>query len=115
MQGRKLLLAVFVALAWASPAHAQIVVQNGETQPVFGYSDAIRERVFVGADFDSDSNGVNDVIAVDIIRPKATATGLKAPVIMDASPYYSTLGRGNESQKKADGPDGLLAKWPLFL
>src|SRR5262245_23540608 len=115
MQGRKLLLAAFAALVWASPAQAQIVVQNGETQPVFGYSDAIRERVFVPADFDSDSNGVNDVIAVDIIRPKATETGLKAPVIMDASPYYSTLGRGNESQKKADDAAGLLAKWPLFL
>src|SRR3954452_23426539 len=115
-QGRKLLLAAIVALAcWASPAQAQIVVQNGETQPVFGYSDAIRERVFVGSDFDSDADGVNDVIAVDIIRPKATETGLKAPVIMDASPYYSTLGRGNESQLKADDPNGLLAKWPLFL
>ena len=34
---------------------------------------------------------------------------------MDASPYYSTLGRGNESQLKADDASGLLSKWPLFL
>jgi len=34
---------------------------------------------------------------------------------MDASPYYSTLGRGNESQLKVDDADGLLSKWPLFL
>jgi X-Pro dipeptidyl-peptidase len=34
---------------------------------------------------------------------------------MDASPYYSTLGRGNESQLKADDANGLLSKWPLFL
>ena len=35
-------------------------------------------------------------------------TGLKVPVIMDASPYYSTLGRGNESERKADiDGDGL--------
>ena len=118
MQGRRLLAAAIGAVALfacAGTAQAQIVVQNGETQPAFGYSDAIRERVFVGSDYDSDADGVNDVIAVDIIRPAATATGLKAPVIMDASPYYSTLGRGNESQLKADDANGLLAKWPLFL
>ena len=34
---------------------------------------------------------------------------------MDDSPYYSTLGRGNESQLKVDDANGLLAKWPLFL
>jgi X-Pro dipeptidyl-peptidase len=115
-QGRRLCVAVvFALLVLTGTAQAQIVVQNGETQPAFGYTDAIRERVFVGADFDSDNNGINDVIAVDIIRPKATDTGLKAPVIMDASPYYSTLGRGNESQLKVDDANGLLAKWPLFL
>ena len=34
---------------------------------------------------------------------------------MDDSPYYSTLGRGNESQLKVDDANGLLSKWPLFL
>src|SRR3954453_22592803 len=114
-QGRRLLIAVVVALAWATPAQAQIVVQNGETQPVFGYTYAVRDRVWVDTDFDSDADGVMDRIAVDIIRPAATASGLKAPIVMDASPYYSTLGRGNESQLKADDASGLLAKWPLFL
>ena len=34
---------------------------------------------------------------------------------MDASPYYSTLGRGNESELKQDTDgDGLPDKWPLF-
>src|SRR4051794_20834872 len=114
-QGRRLLIAVVVALAWASPAQAQIVVQNGETQPVFGYTDSLRDRVWVDSYFDSDSDGVMDRIAVDIIRPAATANGLKAPIVMDASPYYSTLGRGNEAQKKVDDANGLLAQWPLFL
>ncbi len=115
-QGRRLCMAVAAAvLALTGTAQAQIVVQDGETQPVFGYSDAIRDRVFVDTDFDSDADGVNDIIAVDIIRPAATATGLKAPVIMDDSPYYSTLGRGNESQLKADDANGLLSRWPLFL
>ena len=52
---------------------------------------------------------------MDIIRPKASDEGLKVPVIMDASPYYSTLGRGNESELKRDlDGDGLLDRWPLF-
>ena len=82
---------------------------------MFGYADAIRERVFIDSPYDSDKNGVKDIIAIDIKRPKATNEGLKAPVIMDPSPYYSTLGRGNESQLKRDyDGDGLLDLWPLF-
>jgi X-Pro dipeptidyl-peptidase (S15 family) len=88
---------------WAGTAAADppgIVVAGGE---------------FVPSDFDSDGDGVTDVIAMDIMRPAASDQGLKVPVIMDASPYYSTLGRGNEAQLKVDGADGLLAQWPLFL
>ena len=122
MQGRRMFVAAaIVAAAWCGvpPAVADappvIVVENGETQEAFDYASALRDRVWVDASFDSDSDGVNDKIAVDIIRPKETAEGLKAPVIMDASPYYSTLGRGNESQLKVDDASGLLAKWPLYL
>src|ERR1700754_1351705 len=122
MQGRKLLAATACAaamLSCAATARAddptQIVVANGETQEAFDYTAAIRERVWVDSDFDSDNDGVFDKIAVDIMRPAATANGYKAPVIMDDSPYYSTLGRGNESQLKVDDANGLLAKWPLFL
>jgi X-Pro dipeptidyl-peptidase len=89
---------------------------GGVTQPVFGYADAIRERVWVESTFDSDLDGVNDLIAMDIMRPQASETGgLRVPVIMDASPYYSTLGRGNEAELKQDTDgDGLLDKWPLY-
>ncbi len=109
-----------LAVAGESPASAEpappgIVVSGGETQEAFGYTDAIRQRVWVESDFDSDSDGLDDLIAVDIIRPAATEQGLKVPVIMDASPYYTTLGRGNESQLKIDDSAGLLAQWPLFL
>lgn len=98
------------ALAQTAP-----VLEGGKTSPVFGYADAIRERVFIESPYDSDKNGVKDIIAIDIKRPKATSAGLKAPVIMDPSPYYSTLGRGNESQLKRDyDGDGLLDLWPLF-
>jgi X-Pro dipeptidyl-peptidase len=92
------------------------VVEDGVTQPVFGYEDAIRERVWVDTDFDSDRDGVNDVIAVDIMRPVATEDGLDVPVIVVDSPYYQTLGRGNEAELKADvDGDGLLDRWPLFF
>ncbi len=43
-------------------------------------------------------NGV-DTIWVDVIRPK-TKPGVKVPVIMDASPYFNTLGRGWEGDCK---------------
>jgi len=103
------------ATAGAQEEPPTIVVADGVTQPVFGYGDAIRERVWVESNFDSDSDGVNDRIALDIMRPRATEQGLKVPVVMDASPYYSTLGRGNESERKADTDgDGLLDRWPLF-
>jgi X-Pro dipeptidyl-peptidase len=120
--GRRALLAAAIVactLPIAAPASAQtppvIDTTGGKTQPVFGYADAIRERVFIDSPYDSDHNGVNDIIAIDIKRPKATNEGLKAPVVMDPSPYYSTLGRGNESQLKRDNDgDGLLDLWPLF-
>ena len=101
--------------AGAAPPNPGIVVENGVTQPVFGYTDAIRERVWVESSFDTDLDGVADRIALDIMRPAASESGLKVPVIMDASPYYSTLGRGNESEFKRDlDGDGLLDRWPLF-
>ena len=91
------------------------VVMGGVTQPVYGYADAIRERLWVTADFDSDLDGVADEIAMDIIRPAATAGDLKVPLIMDASPYYTTVCRGNEGECIADfDGDGLNDRWPLF-
>ena len=75
-----------VAVAAQNPG---IAVANGATQPAFGYADAIRERVWVEADFDTDQDGVKDRIALDIMRPSATATGFKAPVIMDCLLYTS--------------------------
>jgi X-Pro dipeptidyl-peptidase len=108
-------VATLTAGTQASAEKPHIVVANGVTQPVFGYGDAIRERVFVDSPYDSDVDGTLDIIAVDIMRPAASEHGLKVPVIMDPSPYYSTLGRGNESELKVDADgDGLLDRWPLF-
>ncbi|AWS48488.1 Xaa-Pro dipeptidase [Streptosporangium sp. 'caverna'] len=72
----------------AQPATAPI--ENNETQPVYSRADALTETVFVEvARVDSDSDGRPDRVAVDIMRPKETAAGLKVPVIMEASPYYA--------------------------
>ncbi len=36
------------------------------------------------------------------------------PAIIDASPYYTSLCRGNESQCIHTTPDGVLDRFPLF-
>lgn len=116
-----LLVVCTLALSAAGSAAAAPVEPTAGTaplvsEPVYGYADAIRERVFVTADFDSDADDQLDMIAMDIIRPLASETaGLQVPVIMDASPYYSTLGRGNEAELKSDSDgDGRLDKFPLY-
>jgi X-Pro dipeptidyl-peptidase len=85
------------------------------TEPVYDYAGAIRESVYVDTSMDTDSDGADDVIAVDIVRPRETAAaGLRIPVIMDASPYYSCCGRGNESEKKTYDESGVIQKMPLY-
>ncbi|GIF51420.1 dipeptidyl-peptidase IV [Asanoa ferruginea] len=85
-----------IAAATASPASAQeaatppphIVVTDGMTQPVFSFADAIEERVYVQTPVDTDHDGKLDRVAIDISRPKETATeGFKVPVIFEQSPY----------------------------
>ncbi|WP_433958370.1 Xaa-Pro dipeptidyl-peptidase [Cytobacillus horneckiae] len=95
----------------AKPEH-QIV--NGVTEPVFSYNDAIKETIFVESGMDSDRDGNPDRIAADIIRPQETEDGLKVPIIMDASPYYESMGRGNESQIKDSDGDGMNEMFPLY-
>ena len=110
--------AALMTLALAPAALAQapsVVVEDGVTQPVFDYANAVRERVWIQSDFDSDRDGVADEIAVDVMRPAESDAGLAVPAIIDASPYYTTLGRGNEAELKEDTDgDGLLDRWPLF-
>ena len=84
------------------------------SQPKFSYEDAIRETVYVNTTLDSDENGQPDQIAVDIIRPRESEEGIKVPVIIDASPYYEGIGRGNESELKEWNENGVPVKFPLF-
>ncbi|MEE1803040.1 Xaa-Pro dipeptidyl-peptidase [Streptomyces sp. JV176] len=85
-----------------------------ESRPVHSYEDAVRESVWVDTGLDGDEDGRTDRVAVDIVRPHEPALrGRKVPVIMDASPYYSCCGRGNESQKKTYDAHGDPTGFPL--
>ncbi|MGW4642336.1 Xaa-Pro dipeptidyl-peptidase [Sphaerisporangium sp. NPDC004334] len=92
----------------------RISVVDGRTQPVFSYAGAVREHIRVETPVDSDGDGRNDLAAVDLVRPGETEQGLKVPVIMDESPYYDTVGRGNEAEHKRYDASGLPVKFPLF-
>ena len=90
------------------------VIEDGVTQEAFSYEDAITESVFVETGLDTDMNGELDRIAVDIIRPAETEDGLQVPVIMDASPYYESLGRGSLAETKRYDEDGNILNFPLY-
>ncbi|SDM55754.1 Xaa-Pro dipeptidyl-peptidase [Nonomuraea jiangxiensis] len=119
-QLRPTLVAIALTLAVATPAQAAaavgpgITVENGRTQPVFSYADAIREHVYVESTVDSDLDGRLDRVRVDIIRPKESGPRLKVPVIIDESPYYDNSGRGNEAERKVYDEAGNVTKFPLF-
>ncbi|MFI9168834.1 Xaa-Pro dipeptidyl-peptidase [Streptomyces lincolnensis] len=86
-----------------------------ESRPVYSYDNAVREAVWVDTGLDGDGDGRTDRVAADIVRPREPAQrGRKIPVIMDASPYYSCCGRGNESQLKTYDADGDVVQMPLF-
>ncbi|MBG0851001.1 Xaa-Pro dipeptidyl-peptidase [Streptomyces spinoverrucosus] len=85
------------------------------SQPVYSYENAVREAVWVDTGLDADGDGESDRVAVDVVRPREAAQqGRKVPVIMDASPYYSCCGRGNESQRKTYDAAGNVVQMPLF-
>ena len=108
-----------MALGTGGVAHAAdpviTVGADGKTAPVFSYADAIRERVWVpNTGVDQNGDGITDRIAIDIIRPKESGPNLKVPAIIDDSPYYTSVGRGNETQFIHTTADGVLDKFPLF-
>jgi X-Pro dipeptidyl-peptidase len=101
--------------ATALPAPASAAPAALHSDPVYDYTTAIRETVYVETPLDNDANGTPDRVVADIIRPREPATaGVKVPVIMDASPYYQCCGRGNESERKVYAADGTVTKFPLY-
>ncbi|PZG45431.1 Xaa-Pro dipeptidase [Spongiactinospora gelatinilytica] len=111
-------MALAIGIALSPPASAAagptVTVENGRTQPVFSYADAIREHVYVESPLDGDGDGEKDRVRVDIIRPRESGPRLKVPVIIDESPYYDNSGRGNESERKLYDAAGEVARFPLF-
>jgi X-Pro dipeptidyl-peptidase len=98
VRGAVAALAVFVLPA--APAAAQepspppwLNVQDGVTQPVFPFANAIEEVVFVESEVDSDGNGARDRIRIRISRPGETESqGIKVPVVFEHSPYRGNTG-----------------------
>ena len=88
----------------AQAADPQITIgSDGKSAPVFDYTQAIRERVYIPQPgVDTDSNGEMDFVTADIIRPKESGPALKVPAIIDPSPYYTTVCHSNEKQCMAD-------------
>lgn len=61
---------------------------DGLAQPVFAGQPVISHNVWVEIpNLDSDRDGINDRIRIQVRRPNATDTGVKLPVVMIASPY----------------------------
>jgi X-Pro dipeptidyl-peptidase len=82
---------------------------------MFSFADAIRETVWVETGSHTDADGRFDRVAADIIRPsEAARLGVKVPVIMEVSPYYSCCGRGNEAEFKTYDAQGRPVGFPLF-
>jgi X-Pro dipeptidyl-peptidase len=96
--GGKVAILALATLGFGGTAQAAEVTigSDGRTAPVFDYTQAIRERVFIPQPgVDQDGNGKMDFVTADIIRPR---TDVEVPAIIDPSPYYTTVCRGNESQ-----------------
>jgi X-Pro dipeptidyl-peptidase len=97
-RARRLLLAIAAAsaLALTVPVGAtaqeapSIVVENGMTQPVFSFANAIFETHWVETNLDTNSDGQPDRVMFQVARPRETQThGMKVPVVMELSPYRS--------------------------
>lgn len=111
------LLAVLVAVpAGTAQAASYTLGPDGKTAEAYSYAGAVRERVYIPQMVDQDGNGVADQVAIEIMRPATADPSLKFPAIIDPSPYYTTVCRGNEGQCIADtNVDGVNDRWPLFL
>ncbi|MDQ1657906.1 MAG: X-Pro dipeptidyl-peptidase [Cryptosporangiaceae bacterium] len=91
------LVAGLTAPAQAAPPRRpapppEVVVQDGETQPVFPIAQAVTQSVFVQTAVDSDSDGKPDRVHLTITRPGPTDTGMKVASIVELSPYWSGIG-----------------------
>ena len=87
-------LALAAGCAFAQPAAKTVpIFVNGQAQVVPGFRDPanwIRQELWVETSFDSDGDGRNDRMHVDVTRPRQTDTeGLKVAVVYESSPYFA--------------------------
>lgn len=63
---------------------------DGRAQPTFAGEEIIREDLWVEAPVDSDNDGANDLVHIEVARPASTETDdVDLPVIYMPSPYYA--------------------------
>jgi X-Pro dipeptidyl-peptidase len=92
------LLATLAAAGWRTPARP--VFAGGQAQIVPDFQDEsqwIREKLWVETEFDSDRDGRQDRVFVDVTRQGQTdSEGLKVPVVYESSPYYAGTSGGRQ-------------------
>jgi len=63
---------------------------DGRAQPTFAGEAVIREDLWVEAPVDSDLDGEDDLVHVEVARPESTETeNVKIPAVYAPSPYYA--------------------------
>ncbi|MBB6172660.1 X-Pro dipeptidyl-peptidase [Nocardiopsis mwathae] len=86
--------ALVVSGLLAVPAQADThppLIEDGRTQPVFDYAEAVYHEVDIETEADSDGDGTPDTVRMRIMRPKETDEGLRVPTIIEPSPYWAGL------------------------
>jgi X-Pro dipeptidyl-peptidase len=113
---RGLAMAALVSIARSTVAQtapkAAPTFVNGMAQVVPAFQDSsswIRQELWVETNFDSDRDGKNDRVHVDVTRPRQTdSEGLKVSVLYGSSPYFAGTSRGqvnwNVQQELNDEP-----------
>ena len=75
------------------------VIVDGEAQVIPEFKDPdlwIREDLWVETEFDTDGDGKQDRMHVDVTRPRQTETeGIRLPVIYETSPYFAGTASGS--------------------
>lgn len=91
-------------------------IEDGMAQPMVSYSavsanytnngsDILRFAVYVETDYDTDKDGMNDLVQAVVQVPKAAAEGkYDAPTIFEASPYYAGTNSSTELGKRVPEP-----------
>lgn len=90
---RLLVAALACPVIAAAQQTARPVFTNGMAQVVPAFQDSsrwIRQELWVETNFDSDRDGRNDRMHVDVTRQAQTETeGLRVPVLYGSSPYFA--------------------------